>query len=52
MAKAISEFVLAGVEWGSESDYLIHRLVENAMRQVISKVEKDQREPETEHQVP
>ena len=49
MAKVISEFVLAGVEWGSESDYLIHRLVEKAMRQVISKVESDEREPEPEY---
>ena len=47
MAKAISEFVLAGVEWGSESDYLIHRLVEKAMREVISKVESDQLEPKS-----
>ena len=49
MAKGISEFVLAGIEWGSESDYLIHRLVEKAMRQVISKVESEQRETEAEH---
>ena len=47
MIEAISEFVLAGVEWGSESDYFINRLVEKAMREVISKVENDQREPKS-----
>jgi len=49
MIEAISEFVLAGVEWGSESDYFINRLVEKAMKQVISKMESEQREPESQH---
>ena len=49
MAKAISEFVLAGVEWGSESDYFINRLIEKAMKQTISRMESEQRESEAQH---
>jgi hypothetical protein len=49
MAKTISEFVLAGVEWGNESDYFINRLIERAMKQVISKMESEEREPKAEH---
>ena len=49
MAKAISEFVLAGVEWGNESDYFIHRLIDRVMKQAISKMESAQHEREAEH---
>jgi hypothetical protein len=49
MAKAISEFVLAGVEWGNEGDYFVNRLLEKVMKQAISKMESEQRELEAEH---